>query len=86
MIPLNTPVSFKYIELGADGRLVGWGQDICAGGGNMTVLVEPAQQLISAYKVTVDPPMSASEWRWAALGRRVWGLAPCVAEPKLPVL
>jgi hypothetical protein len=60
LLPIDTPIAFKYVELGAQGQLVGWGQDLCAGG-NMSVLVEPAQDAVTGFTVTLDPPMPTSE-------------------------
>uniref|UniRef100_A0A383W2G5 CBM20 domain-containing protein n=1 Tax=Tetradesmus obliquus TaxID=3088 RepID=A0A383W2G5_TETOB len=56
-LPIDSPIAFKYIELGPDGGLVGWGQDLCAGSGNMAVLVERAQDFVTGFTVTLDPPM-----------------------------
>ncbi|WIA09999.1 hypothetical protein OEZ85_010211 [Tetradesmus obliquus] len=56
-LPIDSPIAFKYIELGPDGGLVGWGQDLCAGSGNMSVLVERAQDFVTGFTVTLDPPM-----------------------------
>lgn len=55
-MPIDSPISFKYIELGDDGKLVGWGADV-AEGGNMTVTVTRTDQLLSGYQVSMDPPM-----------------------------
>lgn len=53
-IPVGVPVAFKYIEEADDGSLVGWGEDV-AGGCNLTVTVEPDDQLISGYRITLLP-------------------------------
>jgi hypothetical protein len=55
-LPVDTPVTFKYIELADDGHLVAWGADVAAGG-NMTVTVNRSDELISGYQVTMEPPM-----------------------------
>jgi hypothetical protein len=59
-LPINTPIAFKYVELGPQGQLVAWGQDLCAGG-NMSVMVEPAQDYVTGFTVTLDPPMPTGE-------------------------
>jgi hypothetical protein len=59
-LPIDTPIAFKYVELGPAGQLVAWGQDLCAGG-NMSVMVEPAQDYVTGFTVTLDPPMPTSE-------------------------
>lgn len=60
-LPIDSPIAFKYIELGPNGGLVGWGQDLCAGSGNMSVLVERAQDFVTGFTVTLDPPMPTGE-------------------------
>jgi hypothetical protein len=59
-LPTNTPIAFKYVEMGPGGQLLAWRQDLCAGG-NMSVMVEPAQDYVTGFTVTLDPPMPTSE-------------------------
>lgn len=53
-VPLDTPMSFKYILVNGAGGLVGWGQDI-AGGSNLSLLVTPSDQVMSGLQLTLEP-------------------------------
>eukprot|EP00879_Flechtneria_rotunda_P003248 GHRR01003472.1.p1 GENE.GHRR01003472.1~~GHRR01003472.1.p1 ORF type:complete len:905 (+),score=298.55 GHRR01003472.1:335-3049(+) len=55
-LPVNSPVSFKCIELGPSGELVSWGHDI-AGDKNLEVLVQRSEEATAGYTVTIEPNM-----------------------------
>lgn len=57
-LPLDTPVSFKYIQVDGSGRLQGWGQDL-AGGSNLSVLVTPSDEVMSGLQLILEPSDAA---------------------------
>lgn len=61
-LPLDTPVSFKYVQVNASsGSLVSWGQDI-SGGDNMCVLVSPSDEVMSGLQLVLEPADAAGAY------------------------
>lgn len=77
-LPLDTPVSLKYIQVDGGGGLVAWGQDV-AGGSNIGLLVSPSQEVMSGLALTVDPPEAAGAGCWGGS----WGGLVCVCQTNL---
>lgn len=77
-LPLDTPISFKYIQVDGSGCLQGWGQDI-AGGSNLSVLVTASDEVMSGLELLLEPTDAAGVCTClCVLATVVW---PCKQAP-----